>query len=108
MATGNEVLTVFQSAAAVIPVSFLQEAIGVALKVIKVCEVGRIPPLKVGRQMIKISTRRHRLSEKRSKICKVGNIMITVVDHVTPKNEEVVKIAEGIEEDIKELLRCGL
>jgi len=34
--------------------------------------------------------------------------MIVVVDPVTPKDEEVVKNAEGIEEDIKELLRCGL
>jgi len=34
--------------------------------------------------------------------------MIVIVDHVTPKDEEVVKTAEGIEEDIKELLRCGL
>jgi hypothetical protein len=35
------------------------------------------------------------------------------VDHVTLKDEEdskatVVKTAEGIEQDIKELLRCGL
>ena len=44
---------------------------------------------------------------------RVGNLMIIIVDHVTPKDEEgskeaVVKTAEGIEEDIKELLRCGL
>jgi Zn finger protein HypA/HybF involved in hydrogenase expression len=43
----------------------------------------------------------------------VGNLMIVIVDHVTPKDEEdsketVVKTAEGIEQDIKELLRCGL
>ena len=38
---------------------------------------------------------------------RLGNLMIVIVDHVTPKNEEVVKTAEGIEEDIKELLRCG-
>ena len=41
----------------------------------------------------------------------VGNIMIVIVDHVTLKDEEgsketVMKIAEGIEQDIKELLRC--
>ena len=39
--------------------------------------------------------------------------MIVIVDHVTPKDEEhskevVVKTAESIEADIKELLRCGL
>jgi Zn finger protein HypA/HybF involved in hydrogenase expression len=44
---------------------------------------------------------------------KVGNLMIVIVDHVTLKDEEdskatVVKTAEGIEQDIKELLRCGL
>jgi len=39
MATVKEVLTLSQSAAAVIPIPFLQEAIGVALKIIQVCEV---------------------------------------------------------------------
>ena len=44
---------------------------------------------------------------------KVGDLMIVIVDHVTLKDEEdskatVVKAAEGIEKDIKELLRCGL
>jgi len=39
--------------------------------------------------------------------------MIVIVDHVTPKDEEdgkevVVKTAESIEADIKELFRCGL
>ena len=39
--------------------------------------------------------------------------MIVIVDHVTLKDEEdgkvtIVKTAEGIEQDIKELLRCGL
>ena len=38
-ATGKEVLIVLQSAAKVIPVPLLQEAIGVALKIIEVCEV---------------------------------------------------------------------
>jgi hypothetical protein len=53
MATVKEVLTLSQSAAGVTPVPFLQEAIGVALKIIQVCEVRRIPPLKVASQMIK-------------------------------------------------------
>jgi hypothetical protein len=38
--------------------------------------------------------------------------MIVIVDHVTLKDEDsketVVKTAEGIEQDIKELLRCDL
>ena len=39
IATVKEVLTLSQSAAGVTPVPFLQEAIGVALKIIEVCEV---------------------------------------------------------------------
>ena len=38
-ATGKEVLIVLQSAAEVIPVPLLQEAIAVALKIIEICEV---------------------------------------------------------------------
>ena len=43
---------------------------------------------------------------------RVGNLMVVIVDHVTLKDEEgskgtVVKTAEGIQQDIKELLRCG-
>ena len=38
-ATGKEVLTVLQSAANLIPVPFLQDAIKAALKIIQVCEV---------------------------------------------------------------------
>ena len=39
--------------------------------------------------------------------------MLVIVDHVTPKDEEdskeaIVKTAESIEADIKELLRCVL
>ena len=44
---------------------------------------------------------------------KVGDLMIVIVDHVTLKDEEgskdtVMKTAEGIEQDVKELLRYGL
>ena len=46
---------------------------------------------------------------------RVGDLMIVIVNHVTPKDEKdskatVVKNAEGIGQDInlKELLRCGL
>jgi len=53
MATVKEVLTLSQSAAGVMPVPFLREAIGVALKIIQVCEVRPISPLKVARQWMK-------------------------------------------------------
>ena len=43
-ASGKQVLTLLQSAAAVIPVPLLQEAIGVAVKIIEVCEVREILP----------------------------------------------------------------
>jgi hypothetical protein len=44
---------------------------------------------------------------------RVGDLMIVIVDHVTPKKEEdskdvVVMTAESIEAGIKELFRCGL
>ena len=39
MATVKEVLTFAQSAALIIPVPLLKEAIGVALKIIQICEV---------------------------------------------------------------------
>ena len=44
---------------------------------------------------------------------RVGDLMIVIVNHVTLKDEEdgkatVVKIADGIEQDIKELLWCDL
>ena len=44
---------------------------------------------------------------------RIGDLMIIIVDHVTLKDEEgsketVVKTEEGIEQDIKELLRWGL
>ena len=44
---------------------------------------------------------------------KVGDLMIVILDHITLKGEEdtketVVKTAEDIKQDIKELLRCVL
>ena len=45
---------------------------------------------------------------------RVGNLMIVIVDHVTLNKDEgdsngtVMTTAEGIERDIRELLRCGL
>jgi hypothetical protein len=41
-ASGKEVLTLLQSAAALIPVPMLREAIGVAVKIIEVCGVRKI------------------------------------------------------------------
>jgi hypothetical protein len=74
LATVKEVLTLSQSAASVIPVPFLQEAIGVALKIIQLCEVRWIPPLKVAKRLIKlfITDRKHRKLNKKSKNCKLG------------------------------------
>ena len=46
LATVKEVLTLARSAASVVPVPFLKEAIEVALKIIQLCEVCSIPPLK--------------------------------------------------------------
>ena len=44
IASGKQVLTLLQSAATVIPVPMLREAIGVAVKIIEVCEVRGILP----------------------------------------------------------------
>ena len=43
---------------------------------------------------------------------RVSRLMIDILRHVTPKNEEgnneaVVKVVKGIEDDIKQLLRCA-
>ena len=43
---------------------------------------------------------------------RVSHLMIDILRHITPKNEEcneraVRKVVEGIEEDIKQLLRCA-
>ena len=50
MATGKQALVVLQSAAAFIPVPLIREAVGVALKIIEVCEerceVCNTPPRK--------------------------------------------------------------
>ena len=43
---------------------------------------------------------------------RVAHLMIVLVDNITVKHEEgsevVVKAVEGIEKDVKELLRCAL
>ena len=45
-ATGKQALTLLQSAASLIPVPLIKEAIGVALKIIELCEVCTISPNK--------------------------------------------------------------
>jgi hypothetical protein len=45
-ASGKQALMLLQSAAGLIPVPLIKEAIGVALKIIQVCEVRKIPPRK--------------------------------------------------------------
>ncbi|KIM39270.1 hypothetical protein M413DRAFT_29445 [Hebeloma cylindrosporum] len=92
VASGKQSLTLLQSAASVIPVPLLQEAIGVALKIIEVCE--------------EASAIEQKVKELQDR---VGYLMVVIVDHVTAKNEEgskeaVVKAAKGIEEDIKGLV----
>jgi hypothetical protein len=48
-ATGKQTLVLLKSAATLIPIPLIQEAIGAALKIIEVCEVCKIPPGKVAR-----------------------------------------------------------
>ncbi|PPQ85095.1 hypothetical protein CVT26_005523, partial [Gymnopilus dilepis] len=89
--TGKEVLTVLQSAAGIVPVPLLQEAIGVALKIIEVCEEGSA----VERKVKEIQDR-------------VGHLMIVVVENVTKAEEETEEEADVkakvIETDIAGLL----
>ena len=113
MATVKEVLTMAQSASSVIPVPFLKEAIGVALKIIQLCEVRRVPPLKVADDRSIVIQEASDVEQKVKELqVKVGDLMIVIVDHVTLKDKEgskdtVMKTAEGIKQDIKELFRCG-
>ena len=107
-----------ESAAKVILVPLLQDAIGVALKIIQVCEVRWIPPLKAV-QLMKTFHQDASAVEQKVKDLRerVSRLMIDILRHVTPKNEEgnneaVVKVVKGIEEDIKQLLwwaptNCG-
>jgi hypothetical protein len=72
-ASGKQALMLLQSAAALIPVPLIKEAIGVALNIIQVCEVRKIPPkkkLRVGSQYIIV--RIYLWPGKRSKSCKIG------------------------------------
>jgi hypothetical protein len=113
-ASGKQALALLQSAASVIPVPLLQDAIGVALKIIEVCEVRGIPAETVRRFTICIYQEASDVEQKVNGLQdRVGHLMIIIVDHVTARNEEgskeaIVKVTKGIEEDIKELLRCSL
>ncbi|PPQ97464.1 hypothetical protein CVT26_002812 [Gymnopilus dilepis] len=87
-ASGKEVLSILESAAGVIPVPLLQEAIGVALKIIEVCEEG--------------STVEKKVKELQDR---VGHLMIVVVDNVTQDEEEAANVkAKNIERDMAALL----
>ncbi|PPQ72736.1 hypothetical protein CVT26_003022 [Gymnopilus dilepis] len=93
VATGKEVLLVLQSAAAVIPVPMLQDAIGIALKVIELCE--------------DMSVVDHKAKEVQGR---VGHLMIVVLAHITDKNEDgdrekALQTAISVEGDIKDLLK---
>jgi hypothetical protein len=112
VATGKQALALLRSAASVIPVPLLRDAIGVAMKIIEVCEVRGI--LQEGYKVVYIhlyqeaSAVQHKVKELQER---VAHLMIIIVNNVTVKYEEgsdvVVKAAENIEKDIKELLRCA-
>ena len=53
-ATGKQGLLLLQSAGALIPVPLIQDVIGVALKIIEVCEVCKIRPRKGCEMILKI------------------------------------------------------
>jgi len=73
MATGKQALALLQTAAGVIPVPLLQDAIGIAMKIIEVCEVRRIRHGKSSRRFTYASLRRHQLFKNRSKSYKRGS-----------------------------------
>ena len=104
-----------QSAAGLIPVPLIQEAIGVALKIINVCEVRKIMNRNVARWFLiyhcqDISAAGQKVKDLQDRVC---HLMLIIVDNVTSKNEEgsdevFVKAAKSIEQDIQDLLRYAL
>jgi hypothetical protein len=110
-ATGKEALALLQSAASVIPVPLLKEAIGVAVKIIEVCEVRGILH---GKSIWQFTCGYQETSAVQQNVKelqeRVGHLMIILVDNVTLNcdegNEVVVKTVKGIEKDITELLKC--
>jgi len=105
-----------QSAASVIPVPLLQETIGVALKIIEICEVCGIPPRVTRGFMLcfyqDASAVEENVRELQDRLC---HLMVVIVDNVTATSEAgsevvvkaVVKATKGIERDIRDLLRCA-
>ena len=74
-ATGKQALTLLQSAASLIPVPLIKEAIGVAIKIIELCEVCTIPPKKGCKMVYYIIVRIYLSSVKRLKSCKIGYVI---------------------------------
>jgi hypothetical protein len=111
VATSKQALGLLQTAASVIPVPLLQEALGIAVKIIEICEVcqihaGRLQTVYIfGYQEASDVQQKVKELQKR-----VSHLMIVIVDNVTVKYEEgsevVVKAVQGIEKDVKDLLRC--
>jgi hypothetical protein len=101
-----------QSAATLIPVPLIKESIGVALKIIEICEVCKIRPGKIARWFTiyfyqNMSVVGQKVQELQDRVC---HLMVVIVDIVTSKDENgsdevIVKAAKGIERDIKDLLR---
>ena len=116
MATGKQTLKVLQSAAAFIPVPLMREAVGVALKIMEVCEeqseVCKVLPRKCCKMVNNIFFQNTSAVGKKVKELKdrVYHLSVVIVKTFTPNNENggdevIVKAVKGIEQDIKDLLR---
>ena len=116
MATGKQALRVLQSAAAFIPVPLIREAIGVALKIMEVCEeqceVCKIPPRKYCKMVYYYYCQDTSVVGKKVKDLKdrLYHLSVVIVETFTPNDENgsdevIVKAAKGIKRDIKDLLR---
>lgn len=92
-AGGKQVLTLLHTASSAIPIPLLKETIGVALKIIELCEDA--------------SAVEERVKELKGR---VSHVMIIIVDHVTSQNDvegsegAIVNAMKGMEGDIRELL----
>ena len=85
------------------------------LKIIQLCEVRWILDFERRKMIDQIIDQEASDIEQKVKELQVqvADLMVVIVDHVTPKDEEdskatVVKTPKGIDQDIKQLLRCGL
>ena len=116
MAVGKEALKVLQTAAAFIPVPLIREAVGVALKIMEVCEerceVCEILPRKCCKSLTiyyyqSTSVVGQKVKELKDRLYHLSKV---IAETFTPNDENgseevIVKAAKGIERDIKELLR---